>query len=349
MKRISPLYYDSFQCKGGACRHSCCIGWPITINRDAYFRLIGMECSEELHHKIECAMHLAPHPSPEYYAQITPNWLGDCPLHRSDGLCQLQLECGEVALPEICRVYPRSKRDRVDGQDEHYKCICTASCEAIVEVFMNQTAPLSFCEQDVPEEIMAIREVLPAGATEKIQQAIKTMQDRTCTLPERLSKLGAVSLKSPKECTLAQMSALLGELHESSQSLKRFAGEALAKSLQDMKTLNTWATDSAAFENCYPDWEIWFEHLLCNHIVYDDYPYGEPRLMESESFDGLAALYGLLRVVCTGTIACGKTDREALVDAIAGTFRYVEHTSFSVQVVRGMKRYGVCAGHWLAL
>ena len=105
---LEPDYFERFKCKCGECRSCCCDGWDIAVSREEYFRLIGMECSDELHHRLECAFRVPEEPSPERFRLISSNWLGECPMRDADGLCMLQKECGEDVLPEICRVYPRS-------------------------------------------------------------------------------------------------------------------------------------------------------------------------------------------------------------------------------------------------
>lgn len=108
---------------------------------DEYFRLLGLDCSPGLRARLDGAFHAADAPSPERYAQISHNWLGDCPMQREDGLCALQCECGETALPAVCRRYPRGARGLFDRE-----CACSNSCEAVLEMFWDREAPLGFVE-----------------------------------------------------------------------------------------------------------------------------------------------------------------------------------------------------------
>ena len=146
--RIAPDYYDRFRCKGGACRNSCCMGWGISVDMKEYFLLIGLDCSPRLHARLECAFHQPDTPSPERYALISPDWRGDCPMHDEDGLCMLHRECGEDVLPAVCRMYPRSVRE----ENGVIKCVCSASCEAVTELLMDEEAPLSFRADQTRDE-----------------------------------------------------------------------------------------------------------------------------------------------------------------------------------------------------
>ena len=184
-----PDYYPHFACKGGACRATCCRGWDVSLPMDEYFRLLGLDCSPGLRARLDGAFHAADAPSPERYAQISHNWLGDCPMQREDGLCALQCECGETVLPAVCRRYPRGARGLFDRE-----CACSNSCEAVLEMFWDREAPLGFVEGSdgglFPE---AAPEPEPCRAQR--YRAIRalcfgTMQNRSLGLAQRLLRIG---------------------------------------------------------------------------------------------------------------------------------------------------------------
>lgn len=184
-----PDYYPHFACKGGACRATCCRGWDVSLPMDEYFRLLGLDCSPELRARLDGAFHAADAPSPERYAQISHNWLGDCPMQREDGLCALQCECGEAALPAVCRRYPRGARGLFDRE-----CACSNSCEAVLEMFWDREAPLGFVEGS---DGGLFPEAAPAPEPRRAQRyrAIRalcfgTMQNRSLGLAQRLLRIG---------------------------------------------------------------------------------------------------------------------------------------------------------------
>jgi len=113
---LVPDYYADFSCKMGRCRSACCVGWPVSITMDDYFRLLGVECSPDLRSRLDIALHISNDPHPEAYAQITPRYDGECRLRMDDGRCLLQAELGEEAL---------SKELSLDVKTvmEHYKPI----------------------------------------------------------------------------------------------------------------------------------------------------------------------------------------------------------------------------------
>ena len=184
-----PDYYPHFACKGGACRATCCRGWDVSLPMDEYFRLLGLDCSPELRARLDGAFHAVDAPSPERYAQISHNWLGDCPMQREDGLCALQCECGETALPAVCRRYPRGARGLFDRE-----CACSNSCEAVLEMFWDREASLGFVEGS---DGGLFPEAAPAPEPRRAQRyrAIRalcfgTMQDRSLGLAQRLLRIG---------------------------------------------------------------------------------------------------------------------------------------------------------------
>ena len=141
---LVPDYFPKFACKMGECRHPCCKGWPISISTDDYFRLLSVSCGPAMRERLDNAVRVSLHPTPEAYAQIAPTWAGDCPLHLPDGRCSVHAMLGADALPAICRLYPRGIRVE-DGNE----CSCANSCEAVIELMMGQKEPIRFVRADL--------------------------------------------------------------------------------------------------------------------------------------------------------------------------------------------------------
>ena len=146
---IVPTYYKDFVCKCGDCRTPCCGGWSVTVSMREYFELLSLECSDELRHKINCALTVINGGNENAYARLTPSWLGTCHLQREDGLCAVHAECGEWSLPNICRVYPRCARS-----GEILRLCCSSSCEKTVELFMENDGFIDFESAELPNDHM---------------------------------------------------------------------------------------------------------------------------------------------------------------------------------------------------
>ena len=322
-------YYDRFCCKGGRCRTSCCEGWEIAVNRADYFKLIGMDCSEEMHHRLECAFRVPREPSPERFRLISPNWLGVCPLHAEDGMCMLQRECGAQALPELCRVYPRSLK-RVAGQN---RACCSNSCEAVIEALM-RPEKLRFTEGALcaaPE----YEEAPDPSRLELRQAAMDALEDEAAPLNVRMGNICRLLGESEfvpdpgrAEAGMRALMETLEDLCEGSESLKRACAPAFARyASPNSRAIDAYWEDAEALEARFPQWARWFENILLNHFFYADMPFVDARLQPKDVCAGLCVLYGAMRALCAAR--CAQTVARAdLADGLAGLFHLIEHGAF---------------------
>lgn len=397
-----PDYYPHFTCKGGACRATCCRGWDVSLPMDEYFRLLGLDCSPGLRARLDGAFHAADAPSPERYAQISHNWLGDCPMQREDGLCALQCECGETALPAVCRRYPRGARGLFDRE-----CACSNSCEAVLEMFWDREAPLGFVEGSdgglFPE---AAPEPEPCRAQR--YRAIRalcfgTMQNRSLGLAQRLLRIGRMlralnelgrrplgaeeasfseALRRCREIFASDgeaprdlpggggssPSALCGTESSNPTDEVAVSGAAVRQSgaessnpadgdarlaLRFLRRVNcelglesgsvgeyaarVERAVEAGGEDClrpgvarlraaYPNWEVFLEHMLVNHMFYECFPFSERRETMTDEYASLGTVAGYVTLLC----AFGRRgDRaEDLIDVAAAGFRLIGHSAF---------------------
>lgn len=319
-------YFEKFRCKGGACRNSCCENWQIAISMKEYYDLIGQDCSPELHHRLECAFRTPDSPSPEHFRVIAPNWLGKCPLHGEDGLCMLHKECGEGVLPEICRIYPRSLKSE-GGLNQ---ACCSGSCEAVIETLLDMDQlSFRFARLNVQPELNAAPD---ESFLETAPDCMRLIQNREHALNVRLgaicARLGAeIPSAEPQlqDAALKDILSLIEKLKTDHASLQTYAAAALERYAGG--DLAAWQQDAKCFETRFPRWQIWFENILANHLLYSGFPCVDARMQAADSVHGLCAVYGLMRVIVPAhSQASGKT--EDAVDAIAGIFRLAEHSPF---------------------
>lgn len=177
MQIIVPDYYKEFSCIADRCRHSCCIGWEIDIDRDSLARFDALDTpyGEVLRGRIDRTGE-APHFR-----------LGEgerCPFLRFDGLCEMILELGEDSLCQICADHPRFRSYFAHRTELGLGLCCEAAGALILkrrervklEVLSDDGAPE---EADGEEEaLLAFREML-----------FDILQDRGCTIDERLEEL----------------------------------------------------------------------------------------------------------------------------------------------------------------
>lgn len=363
---MMPEYFPRFTCKGGDCRNTCCRGWGISVSLDEYFRLLSMSCPAKIRRQLDGAFHPADAPSPERYAMITPKFDGDCPLHQENGWCGLQVNCGEDALPAICRRYPRNVRLR----GGIYECSCSNSCERTLELLFESKDPLTCIEKEFafdipePEETLGAKEIaLYAPLRTKI---ISLLNDRSKPLPVRLSQLGRLitaamdhhentGMTTPDlpqinyntRATLPVQHELLHTLEETSPALayeeplvecplKLGAGEHVTD-----ESVQRYEQNAKRFNEILPDNERYFEQMLTHHIFYEGFPFSDARMDMWHAYMALCGCYALLRLTAVGAVQ-DKTPNAIndFIDLMSRVFRAVEHSRFDWNAAVTLNRLG---------
>lgn len=170
MKQVYPDYYPEFQCAAGACRHSCCIGWEIDIDRDtaaAYAAMPGALGAR-------LRQHIAWDAQPPHFILTREE---RCPFLNGDNLCDLILAQGEDALCDICHQHPRFHNE-LPGRVESGLGVC---CEAAGALILGQAEPMRLMgAEDIAtqDEIIALRD-----------EVIAILQDRRYYIPKRVAQM----------------------------------------------------------------------------------------------------------------------------------------------------------------
>jgi len=319
---LAPAYYPAFSCKCGDCRATCCHGWNITLSMDDYFRVTGQDCSPELRRKLDVAFRPAenPAPTPDRYMMISYNWLGQCPLQREDGYCALHRECGEDAIPEICRRFPRAIR----LQPIPEACTST-SCERTIELLLTNDEPfkttditLTLRENTFDDSHAASAD--PDAYRELRQKVFAILADRTHSLDERLGMIGkTVGAQAVPQFTDAQAAALAGRLARTSDALAELSAEC-----------------GNAVIDCPESLTLYLEKILANHIFYKAFPHSFEKSTANEEMTSLAAVLALMRHFARLDSA-GEWDLTRFIDRMAKLFRPIEHSRFDETVVKIVK------------
>ncbi|MBE6632251.1 MAG: hypothetical protein E7623_06060 [Ruminococcaceae bacterium] len=340
---------------------ACCVGWPISVSMENYFKLLGLNCKKELRHKLDCGLRLTDHPNKEEYARFEPRYDGNCPLRANDGRCSLHAELGEDILPDVCRLYPRGIR----AEDGAYECSCSNSCEAVLEILYKRDTSISFFEKELSINMPPIEERDSFFETLGLEQQIRLylisiVQDRRMCLYKRLISMGdvlkeidiAIEKKDRKMLDsllkktapsvigideeistdhikngLEIMSQMIEVLDRKSNSIRSCGEEALKYFGHGEKTLERYMEAKDVFEKRFPNWEMFFENMLVNHMFFSCFPFQDrPESMHSEHM-ALCSVYALLRFLGLGYTA-EKTEDISLIDVMALIFRLIDHTEF---------------------
>lgn len=370
---LVPDYFFDFHCKMGACRNACCEGWPISVSLKDYFRLLSVDVSKETRIRLDCSLHMAPNPSPEAYAQIVPRYDGRCPMRMEDGRCALHYELDEFALPNVCRLYPRGVREK--------ECSMANSCEAVIELFVNreekivfQNAEMDFHFNELPERKHHFE---TAGIEEEIRMhLISVIQDRKYPLPVRIARLGMTlkmlsealekkdyesvrriaenkaEIPNPEQINpghddllrgLEMAGELLSMLDERSDSIRDYGECALSAFGSGEHEFQVYQKNKLLFENAFPAWETWFEHMLVNHMFFSVFPFQDRPVELGEEYLALLSVFALLRFLMIGN-AEDENIKVKCIDIAAAVFRLVEHTGFDCYAGPMLKR--ICGDNY---
>lgn len=139
MELHTPSYLSQFHCLAGDCPHTCCAWWQVPVDEATHRRLKTLP--GPLGERARRALTVDGEGEP--CLALTG---GCCPLLTEEGLCALQLQEGEGALPAICRQHPRFSYDYGPVREEG---LC-ASCPEANRLILAEDFSLSATQ--LPEE-----------------------------------------------------------------------------------------------------------------------------------------------------------------------------------------------------
>ncbi len=317
---LVPSYYKDFRCKGGDCRNCCCDGWAVTVSMKEYFTFLGLECSAQLKKKVDVAFHLLRDADPDRYAQILPSFTGRCPMQREDGLCALQCECGEEALPAVCRQYPRSFHFLPSPE----ACI-SCSCERVIEQLISSDE-ITFERISIAGSFdKKIDFPMPDSAQRFRKRCMDIVKDDTLSLIGRVKEI--YRFLSGKDAEQVTVGEGLMDFYSDSPSIGEECKEAKNSPIADV--------ESCVHEK-FPQIEKWMEKILLNHFYFMKFPCVEKNFSPEDAGLSLLGLYDLwLKLLANNAVK--RT--EDFIDVTGKLFRVAEHSRFyknAAIIIRGM-------------
>lgn len=241
-----PTIYDEFQCKGGACRNTCCQSWTINITRGEYTK-IRNRCKSEI---TKSAFKRLPRKqaSDDNYAIMQLTEQGLCPYLTEEHLCGMQLEHGFPMLPWICKQFPRYSAMFSDGS---FRYALDTGCEHVNELLWENTENgLHFITdtREVTSHFSKLKSNTLAEWESDIQNlCIWLMQNRSYSLSDRLILLGLAIReleKIQKENTPERIPAWFMKWQTHTK------GNEFAESLKDLSGDSYWFV-SNLLKTCY--------------------------------------------------------------------------------------------------
>lgn len=167
-----------FHCLAGNCRHTCCAGWDIEIDKQAFslYKSLPGKKGDEIRSSIDVSGEV-----PCFKTDGHRRCLNLC----DDGLCRIIKYFGEDALCDICYDHPRF-RNYFSDRVEIGAGLC---CEAAAQLILGRTAPFSLTLTDTDPVFGCVPGVEESRLLEAREKLLDTVRDRNIPLRDRICTL----------------------------------------------------------------------------------------------------------------------------------------------------------------
>jgi lysine-N-methylase len=202
-KVFMPSYMQEFHCIGPACEDSCCIGWRVDIDQEAYKKYTKIQ-DKELKSIVESSVKKnKSNRNPESYARIKMLPNQQCAFLSPEKMCKIQLKYGESYLSNTCALYPRHINEVSSGAEKS----ATMSCPEAARLALLNPEGIKFLEVAEPAEVRyRPQRTLHTESVPFIKKAqqyfweirtfiLQLLQYRAVSLDDRLILLGSFCQK----------------------------------------------------------------------------------------------------------------------------------------------------------
>ena len=183
---LQPKYVSRFQCDGTVCDAQCCRGWNIQLDTGAIERF--RKAPKLLRRKL--FSHIAENKVTGLQEIVKEK--DSCPFLGKDWLCILQKRKGLGFLADVCAEYPRLTTQFPDMLE---RALCV-TCPVVARLALLDKSPMEFEEVEIETgRETYFQQADDAEAIEALRffdvqkGGIRILQDRSLSLPERLTKL----------------------------------------------------------------------------------------------------------------------------------------------------------------
>ena len=172
MKYYEFNYSKKFNCIADKCKHNCCIGWEIAVDKRSRDRYKLLESKDDRFlDKLE-----------NNCFTLTPN--GRCPFLDEDNLCYIIKNHGEKSLCRTCKTHPRFKNFFSGVTETGLGLYCEEAGRIILS--SKDKMKLILVKDDNKPSILSPFEKKVLAFRNK---AVKILQNRKLTISERLIAL----------------------------------------------------------------------------------------------------------------------------------------------------------------
>ena len=124
MKIRVPSYFKDFKCIASECEDTCCAGWEVVIDEEAYqgYQNVESAFGEKLRSKIV-------HQDGDNIFVLNGE---NCPFLNTQNLCDIYKELGEESLCYTCKQYPRYMEEFFDLREMGISLSCPEAARIIL-------------------------------------------------------------------------------------------------------------------------------------------------------------------------------------------------------------------------
>lgn len=146
MKYLYMDIYEKFQCIGGKCPDSCCVGWTIPINMESVKQYQKMQSSysKKVLENIESV-------GENYRIKLTQS--GRCPFLNNQNLCDIYIHISPEAMFPVCQTYPRKIKRYYNMTIITLYISCPEVCRMLLE--KSEYISWGYAEDDQIPEIIS--------------------------------------------------------------------------------------------------------------------------------------------------------------------------------------------------
>lgn len=175
MKQYFLNYYPKFRCVADKCKHTCCAGWEMNIDKDT-LDIYGKENSG-FSSRLKLGVDFE-------NSRFRTDEKGRCAFLNDLGLCEIIMNLGEGRLCQVCRDHPRFRSFFVDRTETGLGLSCEEVARIVLS-FEDKIQPLLASDDGKSEQ----PDFIQKAVFDFRQKVISLVQDRNMPVNDRINGL----------------------------------------------------------------------------------------------------------------------------------------------------------------
>lgn len=175
MKEYVLNYYPKFKCIAGSCKHTCCAGWEMCIDKESL--LLYAENNTEFFPTLVSGIDFKK-------SKFRYDKNKRCAFLNDKGLCDIIINLGEQSLCQVCRDHPRFRSFFSDKVELGLGFCCEQATDIILS-FTDKIDPLLTSNDNMQAEL----DFNEQNVISFRQKALNILQDRSTEINDRITSL----------------------------------------------------------------------------------------------------------------------------------------------------------------